>query len=154
MGPFSVPVGKIDIGCADCADDLVDADAARRQLVGIDLNAHRGVRLAEDVDIGHAVDRRDRADNDGFGIFIDVRSGRVGEVTVIWSTAASAGLTLRIVGGVGSVGGSWRVAAEIAACTSCAAPSMLRSSRNCSVIWVDPSTLTEFIVSRPGMIEN
>ena len=63
-------------------------------------------------------------------------------------------IDLSHVGGVGMLGGSWRVEAEIADCTSSAAPSMFRSSRNCSVIWVEPSTLTEFIVSRPGISEN
>ena len=49
---------------------------------------------------------------------------------------ASAGLTLRTVGGAGRLVGSWPPAALIAACTSWAAPSMLRDSSNCSVMLV------------------
>ena len=48
----------------------------------------------------------------------------------------SAGLTLRKVGGWGSALGRLRVAAEMADCTSWAAPSRLRSRLNCRVIWV------------------
>src|SRR5580765_6065961 len=66
----------------------------------------------------------------------------------------SAGFTLRNVGGVVICGGSWRSAPEIAACTSCAAASMLRSSVNCSVIEVEPSELVEVIESTDGIVEN
>ena len=61
---------------------------------------------------------------------------------------------MRNVGGVVICGGSWRSAAEIAACTSCAAASMLRSSVNCSVIDVEPSELVEVIESTAGIVEN
>ncbi len=67
---------------------------------------------------------------------------------------ASAGFTLRNVGGVVIVGGSCFSAAEIADCTSSAAASMLRSSVNCSVIWVWPMPLTEVIESSDGIVEN
>jgi hypothetical protein len=42
----------------------------------------------------------------------------------------------------------------MAACTSCAAASMSRSSANCSVIAVLPSWLLEVIESMPAMVEN
>ena len=42
----------------------------------------------------------------------------------------------------------------IAACTSCAAASMSRSSVNCSVIEVTPSAFVEVIVSSPAIVEN
>ena len=42
----------------------------------------------------------------------------------------------------------------MAACTSCAAASMLRLRANCSVIWVLPWPLVEVIASMPGMVEN
>ena len=45
-------------------------------------------------------------------------------------------------------------AAEIADCTSCAAPSILRSSANCMVMLVVPCVLDEVIESMPGMVEN
>ena len=59
--------------------------------------------------------------------------------------AASAGLTLRIVGGAGKLLGSCPPAALIAACTSWAAPSMLRLSSNCRSTDVLPSELDEVI---------
>ena len=67
---------------------------------------------------------------------------------------ASAGLTLRCVGGVGIVDGSERAAAAIADCTSCAAASMLRSSENCSVTVDRPSVDTDVIESMPAIVEN
>src|SRR6187402_529039 len=67
---------------------------------------------------------------------------------------ASAGLTLRYVGGVGISCGSWRCAAEMAAWTSWAAPSMLRSSENVTVIVVEPSELDEVIESMPATVES
>ena len=45
-------------------------------------------------------------------------------------------------------------AALIAACTSCAALSMLRLSTNCNVIWLVPSLLIEVMVSRPVIWPN
>jgi len=50
--------------------------------------------------------------------------------------------------------GSVPAAALIAACTSCDAESMLRSSVNCSVIWLVPSELCEVIVISPGISPN
>src|SRR6478735_4685612 len=67
---------------------------------------------------------------------------------------ASAGFTLRNVGGVVIVGGSCLSAAEIADCTSSAAASILRSSVNCSVIWLWPMPLSEVIESSAGIVEN
>ncbi len=57
-------------------------------------------------------------------------------------------------GGVGMPGGIWGCAAAMAACTSWAAASMLRSSVNWIVIWVVPSALVEVIESMPAMVEN
>src|SRR5690348_2415587 len=67
---------------------------------------------------------------------------------------ASAGLTLRNVGGFGIPGGRRRNAAAIDDCTSCAAASSARSSTNWRVMLVDPRALVEVIESRPGMVEN
>ncbi len=51
-------------------------------------------------------------------------------------------------------GGSCRAARAMAACTSCAAASMLRSSVNWMVICTLPSELTDDMESTPAMIEN
>ena len=66
----------------------------------------------------------------------------------------SAGLTFRMVGGLGMFGGNLRLAAEIADCTSCAAPSRLRSSLNWMEIEVEPCVLDDVMESMPAMFEN
>ncbi len=50
--------------------------------------------------------------------------------------------------------GKRRCARVSAACTSCAALSILRERTNCSVICVVSWPLTEDIVSMPAMVEN
>jgi hypothetical protein len=50
--------------------------------------------------------------------------------------------------------GSSFMACEMAACTSCAAPSMSRLRANWSEIEVPPWVLLEVITSMPGMVEN
>ena len=67
---------------------------------------------------------------------------------------ASAGFTFRYDGLFGRFAGSWPRAALIAACTSRAAASMLRSRSNCSVIEVDPSELVDVISVTPAMRPN
>src|SRR5213083_2837569 len=65
----------------------------------------------------------------------------------------SAGFTFWYEGGTMPVG-SWRSVLEIAACTSCAAASMLRSRVNWSVMLVLPRLDEEVIWSTPAMVEN
>src|SRR5258708_16048589 len=83
-----------------------------------------------------------------------VDSGSVDDESTMFMIGASAGFTLRCVGGVGIDDGSERAAAAMADCTSCAAASMLRSSENCSVIVAKPSVDTEGILSMPALLEN
>ena len=66
----------------------------------------------------------------------------------------SAGFDLLYVGGAGSVRGSRFDAALIAACTSCSAASMLRSSANCSVTCELPKLETEVIEVSEGIWPN
>src|SRR5258708_6369576 len=66
----------------------------------------------------------------------------------------SAGFTLRKVGGDGMLTGSWRAAAWIAACTSSAAPSILRSRSNWMVTEVVPDELCDVMEATPAMVEN
>src|SRR5712691_335833 len=77
--------------------------------------------------------------------------GSVEDVTPMKTMGESAGLLLRKDGGLGMPGGSSGVAALMAVTRSTAAPSMLRVRSNCSVIWVEPSELTEVIESTPAM---
>src|SRR2546428_11901771 len=65
----------------------------------------------------------------------------------------SAGFTFWYDGGTMPVG-SWRSVLEIAACTCCAAASMLRSRVNCSVMLVLPRLDEDVIWSAPAMVEN
>ena len=81
-------------------------------------------------------------------------SGSVGVVSARKRTGWSAGFTFWYVGGVGIPGGSWREAAPIAACTSCAAASRLRLRLNWSVIWVTPRMLVDVMLSRPAIVVN
>src|SRR5271166_5594410 len=67
---------------------------------------------------------------------------------------ASAGLILRYVGLLGRSAGRYPRAALMAACTSRAAASMLRSRSNCMVTPVDPSWLDEVIWLMPAMRPN
>ena len=75
----------------------------------------------------------------------------VAEVSAKIMIGASAGLTFRYVGLLGSPDGSRLRAALIAACTSRAAPSMSRLKSNCSVMRVEPSELDEVISVTPLM---
>src|SRR5262245_59634258 len=82
-----------------------------------------------------------------------VHMGIVSDVSAIRKMDASAGLTLRNDGGVLIVGGSCRMAREMADCTSCAAASMSRSSENCIVIWEAPTMLVDDMLSIPAISE-
>ena len=81
-------------------------------------------------------------------------SGNVGELTARYMMGWSAGLVLRSDGGDGMSVGRRRWTAAMAACTSCAAASMLRSRANCKVICVLPVPLVDVIESIPAMVEN
>src|SRR6478735_6137338 len=66
----------------------------------------------------------------------------------------SAGFTFLKEGGFGMSGGRFFSAAAMADCTSSAAPSILRSSLNCTVTVVEPSALSDVMESMPAMVEN
>src|SRR6202046_3707964 len=80
--------------------------------------------------------------------------GNVCDVMANNSTGASAGFTLRSIGGVGMPGGSWYCAAEMADCTSCAAASMFRLNSKVKVMLVTSDELDEFIASTPGIVDS
>ena len=48
--------GQVDVGLGNGLLDFVDADAARSELVRVDLHAHRIFLLAVDTDLGDAAD--------------------------------------------------------------------------------------------------
>ena len=74
---------------------------------------------------------------------------RVSEVKLKIMMGASAGLTFRYVGLLGSPDGRSARAALIAACTSLAAPSISLFRSNCKVIRVEPKELLEVISVTP-----
>ncbi len=76
------------------------------------------------------------------------------EVAATIRIGESAGLTFLKVGGEVRFFGNVGPAAVIAACTSMAAPSMLRLRSNCSVMTVEPSELTELIWLTPAIWPN
>jgi hypothetical protein len=80
-------------------------------------------------------------------------SGTVVDDSVTNRIGWSAGFTFWYDGGMIPCG-SVRSVALIAACTSCAAASTLRSSENWMVIDVDPSWLDDVMLSMPAMVEN
>src|SRR6185437_13278405 len=80
-----------------------------------------------------------------------VAIGRLFDVSTMKKIGCAEGSFLRIVGGFGIALGSRRLTLEIAACTSCAAASMLRSRLNWIVMLVDPWLLDEVIESTPGI---
>src|SRR5215470_6369416 len=67
---------------------------------------------------------------------------------------ASAGFTLRYVGLFGRLAGNWLRAALMAACTSRAAPSMLRLRSNWRTMLVDPNWLVDVIWLMPAIRPN
>ena len=73
------------------------------------------------------------------------------EVSARISTGAAAGLNLRNEGIEGRSLGRSTSEALIAACTSRAAPSMLRVRSNCTMIEVEPSEETDVISVTPAM---
>ena len=134
--------GQVDVVLGQGRLHLVDADAARRQQVRVELDAHGVLLRAEHVHLRHAADHRDALRHHRLGVLVHhgERQRRASSARSSgW--AESAGLTLRKVGGVGMPGGRRRVHAAMAACTSCAAASMSRSRANCSVMLVLPRVL-------------
>jgi hypothetical protein len=77
--------------------------------------------------------------------------GTVFEVRARMMIGAAAGLTLRNDGVDCRSPGRSATAALIAACTSRAAPSMLRPRSNCTAIRLSPSELREVISVTPGI---
>ena len=79
-------------------------------------------------------------------------AGMVFDVSARISTGAAAGLNLRNDGIDGRSLGRSVSEALIAACTSRAAPSILRDRSNCTVIEVCPSEDTDVISVTPAMV--
>ena len=142
LGPSSVPVGRLALLRRDAPAAPRRCRCRARPARRVDLHAHRVLLRAEDLHLRHAVDRRDALRQQRLGVLVHLgqrqrrprsargrrSAGRPG--SPCGTTAASA-----------CPAAAGARACEMADCTSCAAASMLRSSANCSVIWVVPSAL-------------
>ena len=135
--------------------DLVDADAVRRQLARIDVDADGVFRRAEHLltcATPLTIEMRCAIVDSAYSSTVDI--GSVAERSTRNITGWSPGLTFWYDGGAGICGGSWRAVLAIIACTSCAAASMFRLRSNCSVMLVLPCELVELIEFRPAMVAN
>ena len=133
---------------------ILQADAVGGEPRQIGLDAHRRPDAALDRDAADAAD-----------LGQPLRHQRVGEVAEIAERNGRRGererqhrrvgrVHLRIGRRIGQVRGSVEPAALIAACTSCAAPSMSRPRSNCSVTWLMPNELDEVIIDSDGIWPN
>jgi hypothetical protein len=107
-------------------------------LSGRGLHANGRTLLTGDVDLPYAVDLTDLTRQQGFHQSLSSVPGICVELTLRISTGLSAGLTFFQVGSVGMSLGSLPAAVLIAACTSCAAVSILLSRVNCRVSRLEP----------------
>src|SRR5579862_2114096 len=82
-----------------------------------------------------------------------VESGTCADVSASVRIGASAGFAFWYDGGMIPCG-SCRSVCAIAACTSCAAASMFRSSANCTTICVCPRLDVDVMLSMPAIVEN
>jgi hypothetical protein len=67
---------RVGIGRAQGVGQLVEADVARRQRVGLDANANSEALLAEDVDLGDAVEGRQRRRDQVLGVVVQIRQAQ------------------------------------------------------------------------------
>ena len=135
-------LGLIGIGAsrAPCASDRGRCRSCSAAWDSLD--AHRRAGAAADVHLADALDLRKllRQMMESAASYI-CAAVAVSEVSARIMIGESAGLTLRYVGLLGRLAGSWPRAALMAACTSRAAASILRFRSNCSVTLVEPSWL-------------
>ena len=73
-GPMIEPLGALTVSLTICRADVVDLQAERGDLARIDLDAHRRLLLAADVDQADAVDARDLLGQDDVGVVVDRRA--------------------------------------------------------------------------------
>ena len=151
-GPSKAPSGptalELAMAVRTCSIDTPMAASAGR----VDAHADRRLLGAGDGDVGDAVDLAAGAGRSR------CRRRRKARCRA-WSSrsapgsgsARAAGLALRNAGSVGMSPGRSVSAALSAACTSRAAPSMLRDRSNCTAMRVLPSELSEVISVTPAM---
>ena len=72
------PRGQVDVRLRDGLLHLVDADAERGQLARIELDAHRVLLRAEDLDLRHAADHRDALGEHGLRVLVHRVEGQGG----------------------------------------------------------------------------
>ena len=127
--PYSVPVGRFTLRALDSRLHFIDADPARRQRVGIELDAHGVLLRSENLHLRDAAHHRDALRHQRLGVF--VHSGRAAGWASSPRDTGSADRPGSPSGRMAASACSAAVAARpcaMAACTSCAAASMLRLS--------------------------
>ncbi len=70
--------GQVDVGVADGGAHLVDADAARGQRVGVELDAHGVLLAAEHLHLRHAGHRRDALRHHRLRVLVELRQRQRG----------------------------------------------------------------------------
>ena len=148
------PVGRLTFHCLQRVFDFVDADLVGGQRVRIHLHMDGVLLRAQHLHLRDAGDHGDALGDAAFGEFVERPQGhllgRQGDV----ENRLIGRIDLGEGGRRGHARGQLAGACVMAACTSMAAPSMLRLRSNSSVICVDPSELMEVIDSIPAMVEN
>ena len=142
---------QIDIAGLGGGLDLVDADAAGGQRIGIELDAHGEFLRAEDIHLGHARQARDALGEHGLGIFVHLLQRQGGRAQRQEQDRRIRGVDLAHGRRIRQVRAAACAALPaIADCTSWAAASILRSRENCNVMRVVPWLLVEVIEFDPG----
>ena len=70
-----VALGAVGIGRGDRGAHVLEPDAVARELVGLELDPHRGQGAAAELDLTHAGDLRELLLDDGVGRIVELRRG-------------------------------------------------------------------------------
>ena len=125
------------------------------QRVGIHLHAHGVLLRAEHLHARHAADHGDALREQRVGVLVDRVQRQRGGVEREIEDRLLGRIHLLIRRRARHAGRQPAAGAcEMAACISCAAASILRSSANWTVIDVMPCEFVELIDSMPAMVEN
>ena len=138
FGPSSVPLGALAVAVPSAARTCSRLRPECVQLARVDLHADGGLLLAVQVDQADAADARQLLRDVGVGVDVHLLQRQHVRSHGDRHDLEIRRVGLSQVGGLGSVRGSSAGALLMAACTSCAAASMLRLRSNCTAIEVLP----------------
>ena len=106
MGPIEIPGGHVDVPLCDGALDFVDPDPAGGQRGRIHLDPHRVLLGSETCTCETPLTMEMRCARRVWAYSSTAESGSVGELRARKRTGESAGLTFRMVGGLGMFAGN------------------------------------------------